>query len=162
MGCLVGLKHNCLLWLLQSRITSVKTQWQKEDKITCNAFLVVSVRLPCNQYISINYAFRSQEELEEGIPLPFQCCCQEEKTAKLMGLEEMQFCSSAPNIFLLHFLYRHPYLHKHFPWHSRVCVGNAQRPLEHRISFCNGNSEKYVNIIRGLSKSFPCKAFVQM
>jgi len=55
---------------------------------------MVSVRFSCNQYISINYAFRSQEELEEGISLPFQSCRQEENIAKLMELEEMQFCSS--------------------------------------------------------------------
>lgn len=91
---LAGLKHNCLLWLLKPRITSVKTQWQKEEKIICNAFLVVSMRLSCNQYIFINYAFRSQEELVEEILLPFQSRCQEENIAKLMELEEIQFCSS--------------------------------------------------------------------
>lgn len=52
------------------------------------------MRLSCNRYILINYAFRLQEEQEEGIPLPFQSCCQEENIAKLMELKEMQFCSS--------------------------------------------------------------------
>lgn len=52
------------------------------------------MRLSCNQYIFINYAFRSQEELVEEILLPFQSRCQEENIAKLMELEEIQFCSS--------------------------------------------------------------------
>lgn len=52
------------------------------------------MRLSCNQYIFINYAFRSQEELVEGMLLPFQSRCQEENIAKLMELEEIQFCSS--------------------------------------------------------------------
>jgi len=119
---LAGLRHACLLWLLKPRITSVKTQWQKEEKIICNAFLVVSARLSCNQYVFINYAFRSQEELEEGIPLPFQSCCQEENIAELMEQDEMQFCTS--DLFSLHFFlffFNHNfYLHKHFPWHSKI------------------------------------------
>lgn len=46
------------------------------------------MRISCKQYIFINYAFRSQGELVEGILLPFQCRCQEETIAKLMELEE--------------------------------------------------------------------------
>lgn len=52
------------------------------------------MRLSCKQCILINYAFRSQEELVEGILLPFQSHSQEENIAKLMELEETQFCSS--------------------------------------------------------------------
>lgn len=83
---------------------------------------MVSARLSCNQYVFINYAFRSQEELEEGIPLPFQSCCQEENIAELMEQDEMQFCTS--DLFSLHFFlsfFSHNfYLHKHFPWHSKI------------------------------------------
>lgn len=52
------------------------------------------MRPSCKQYIFINYAFRSQEELVVGILLPFQTCCQEENIVKLTELEEIQFCSS--------------------------------------------------------------------
>lgn len=61
------------------------------------------MRLSCKQYIFINYAFRSQEELVEGILLPFQSLCQEENIAKLIELGEIQFHS--PDLMFFFFTF---------------------------------------------------------
>lgn len=94
------------------------------------------MRLSCNQYVFINYAFRSQEELEEGIPLPFQSCCQEVNIAKLMELEEIQFCSSVLIFFLSTFFNIISVCASISPSIAKLVEGMHRGPLSMEISYC--------------------------